>query len=85
MNKLKMVLSDLQNVCLDYLEEYHKGDFYFLKCLHSFISNNIFKKHEKLCENNDYCYIEMLTEKNNTLKYSEGAKSLKIPYIIYAD
>ena len=27
----------------------------------------------------------MPTEKNNTLKYSEGAKSLKTPYVIYAD
>ena len=45
----------------------HKGDFYCLNCLHSFRSNNILKNHEKLCENNDYCYIEMLTEKNNTL------------------
>ena len=26
----------------------------------------------------------MSTEKNNTLKYSDGAKSLKIPYVIYA-
>ena len=63
----------------------HKGDFYCLNCLHSFRSNNILKNHEKLCENNDYCYIEMPTKKNNTLKYSEGAKSLKIPYVIYVD
>ena len=41
----------------------HKGDFYCLNCLHSFRSYNILKKHEKLCENNDYCYIEMPTEK----------------------
>ena len=27
----------------------------------------------------------MPTKKNNTLKYSEGAKSLKIPYVIYAE
>ena len=46
----------------------HKGDFYCLNCLHSFRSNNILKKHEKLCENNDYSYIEMPTKKNNTLK-----------------
>ena len=45
----------------------HKGDFYCLNCLHSFRSYNILKKYEKLCENNDYCYIEMPTEKNNTL------------------
>ena len=63
----------------------HKGDLYCLNCLHSFRSYNILKKHEKLCKNNYYCYIEMPTEKNNTLKYSEGAKSLKIPYVIYVD
>ena len=45
----------------------HKGDFYCLNCLHSFRSYNILKKYEKLCENNDYCYIEMPTEKNNIL------------------
>ena len=27
----------------------------------------------------------MPTEKNNILKYSEGTKSLKVPYVIYAD
>ena len=63
----------------------HKGDFYCLNCLHSFRSYNILKKHDKLFENNDYCYIEMLTEKNNILKYSEGTKSVKMPYVIYAD
>ena len=46
----------------------HKEDFYCLNCLHSFRSNNILKKHEKLFENNDYSYIEMPTKKNNTLK-----------------
>ena len=41
----------------------HKGDFYYLNCLHSFRTYNILKKHEKICENNDYCYIEMPTKK----------------------
>ena len=39
----------------------HKGDFYCLNCLHSFTKYNILKKHEKLCENNDFCYVEMPT------------------------
>ena len=56
-----------------------------MNCLHSFRGYKILKKHEKLCENNDYSYIEMPTKKNNTLKYTEGTKSLKIPYVIYAD
>ena len=29
--------------------------------------------------------MEILTGKKNILEYSEGAKSLKIPYVIYAD
>ena len=40
-----------------------KGDFCCLNCLHSFRRYNVLKKHEKLCENNDYCYIEMPTKK----------------------
>ena len=39
------------------------GDFYCLNCLHSFRTNNALKKHERLCENNDYCsVVEMPTK-----------------------
>ena len=41
----------------------HKADFYCLNCLHSFRTYNILKKHERFCENNDYCYVEMPTKK----------------------
>ena len=37
----------------------HNGDFYCVNCLHSFRTYNILKKHERLCENNDYCYVEI--------------------------
>ena len=61
------------------------GDFYCLGCLHSFRTDNALKKHERLCGNNDYCHVEMPTEKNSTLKYNHGEKSLKVPFTIYAD
>ena len=44
------------------------GDFYCLNCLHSFRTDNALKKHERLCENNDYCHAEMPTKINKTLK-----------------
>ena len=44
------------------------GDFYCLNCLHSFGTDNGPKKHERLCENNDYCHAEMPTKINETLK-----------------
>ena len=59
--------------------------FYCLGCLHSFRTDNALKKHERLCNNHDYCHIEMPTRDNNTLKYNHGEKSLKVPWVIYAD
>ena len=36
-------------------------------------------------ENHDYCYVEMPKEDNKILKYNHGGKSMKVPFIIYAD
>ena len=63
----------------------HDGDFYCLNCLHSFRTDNALKRHERLCDNNDYCHVEMPTKNNKTLKYNHGEKSLKVPFTIYAD
>ena len=63
----------------------HDRDFYYLNCLHSFRTDNALKKHERLCENNDYCSVEMPTKLNKTLKYNLGEKSLKTPFVIYVD
>ena len=37
----------------------HKGDFYYLNCLHSFRTENKLKSHEKVCKNKDFCEIAM--------------------------
>ena len=61
------------------------GDFYCLGCLHSFRTDNKVKRHERLCNNHDDCYVEMPTIDNNSLKYNHGEKSLKVPCVIYLD
>ena len=63
----------------------HDEYFYCLNCLHSFRTDNALKKHERLCENNYYYSIEMPTQFNKNLKYNLGEKSLKTPFVIYAD
>ena len=60
-------------------------DLYCLNCFPSYTTENKLKKHKKVCENHDYCYVEMLEEENKTLKYNQGEKSMKAPFIIYAD
>ena len=56
----------------------HKGDFYCLNCFHSYRTKNKLKKHKDVCENHDYCYVEMPKEDNKVLKYSHGQKSMKV-------
>ena len=43
----------------------HKGDFYYLNCLHSFRTENKLKSHENVCKNKDFCGIAMSSEKDN--------------------
>ena len=63
----------------------HEEDFYCLNCFQSYTTENKLKKHKKICENHDYCYVEMPEEGNKILKYNQREKSMKVPFIIYAD
>ena len=63
----------------------NNGDFYCLNCFQSYTTENKLKKHKKVCENHDYCYVEMPEEDNKILKYNQGKKSMKVQFIIYAD
>ena len=52
----------------------HHVHLYCFNCLHSFRTDNALKRHERLCDNNDYCTVEMPTKNNNKLKYNHGEK-----------
>ena len=62
----------------------HKGDSYCLNCFYLYRTKEVSEKHMEVCEDKDYCYIEM-PEKAESLKYHPGVKSMKAPYIIVAD
>ena len=63
----------------------HDEDFYCLNCFQSYTTENKLKKHKKVCENHNYCYLEIPGEYKKTLKYNEGENSRRGPFIIYAD
>ena len=63
----------------------HKEDFYCLNCFHSYRTENKLEAHKKICENHDYCHVEMPTKNNNIIKYNHGEKSMNLPFVIYAD
>ena len=63
----------------------HVRDFYCFNCFHSYTTKKRLKKYERICKDHDYCHVKMPDEDNKILKYNPGEKSLKVPFIIYAD
>ena len=63
----------------------HGGHSYCINCFHSYSTKEKLKKHQKVCENHDYCYVEIPEECNKILKYNDGENSMKVPFIIYDD
>ena len=43
----------------------HKEDFYCLNCFHSYRTKNKLEAHKTICENYNYCNVEMPTKNNN--------------------
>ena len=63
----------------------HDGDFFCLNCFHSYRTKNKLEAHGKICENRDYCHVEMPTNDNNMIKYNQRENSIKLLFIVYAD
>ena len=62
----------------------HNEDFYCLNCFHSYTTERKLKKHERICYDDDFCYLKMPDKDNNILEYISAEKSLKVPFIVYA-
>ena len=37
----------------------NNGDFYYLNCFHSNTTENKLETHRNVCENHDYCHVEI--------------------------
>ena len=62
-----------------------KEDFYCLNCFRSYRTRNKLEVDKKICENHDYCNVVMPTKDNNIMTYNQGEKSIKLPFVVYAD
>ena len=50
----------------------NNGHFYCLNSFHSYRTLNKLKKHERVCNNQDYCHIHMLEEGGKYIKIQPG-------------
>ena len=63
----------------------YNEDFYRLNCFHSYRTKNKPEEHKKICEKHNYCHAEMPNEDNKIIKCNQGEKSIKLPFVFYAD
>ena len=65
-----MALSCSENLSpvLRGIKSKHNGDFYCINSFHSYSTKEKLKKHEKVCNDHDYCHIEMPNEDTTTEK-----------------
>ena len=59
--------------------------FLLFEFFHSYRTKNKLESNKKICENHDYYHVEMPTKDSNIIKYNHGEKSMKLPFVIYAD
>ena len=55
----------------------NNGDYYCLNCFHSYRTNNVLKKHERLCNKNEYCHVKMPKEDKKNIKIQPWRKIIK--------
>ena len=62
----------------------NNGDFYCLNCFCSYRTKNKLELHRKLCENRDYCQVEMPNKDNNMIEFNQKDNG-KVPLVFYTD
>ena len=63
----------------------HNGDCYCLDCFHSFRTKNKLESHKKVCEIKSFCNVVVPSEDSKTLEFIQYRKSVKAPFVIYAN
>ena len=84
MKKWHYLTAKSLSVLLKGVTSIHNGDYYFLNCFHLYRTKKALKKHMKVCEDKYYCYVQM-PEGDASIKYHHGVKSMRAPFVIYAD
>ena len=61
----------------------HNGDVYCMNCFKSIRTKSNIETHKSMCENHDYCYVQMANNENKMLEYKHSQKSKSAPFVIY--
>ena len=49
------------------------------------VSEDTLELHIQVCKDHNFCYVKMPEEGESILRYQQGSKSMRMPFVIYAD
>ena len=78
-------IKNMSRLLTSQISKHRTRRFYCLRCLNSFYTAESLQKHELYCSNHDVVKIELPNEENNTLSFNNYNKSMRVPFVIYAD
>ena len=56
-----------------------------MNCFKSFKTKSKLEIHKKMCENHDYCYVQIPKNENKIVEYKHSQKSKRAPFVNYSD
>ena len=83
--KSKHNLTREKQVILLMISNDENWHYLVVKSLPGFLKGTKLEEYKKICENYEYCQVEMPNEDNKIIKDNQGEKSIKSPFITYAD
>ena len=78
-------IKNMSRLLTSQISKHRTRRFYCLRCLNSFYTAESLQKHELYCSNHDVVKVELPNEENNTLSFNNYNKSMRVPFVIYAD
>lgn len=73
------------NRFLSYIQNNHNTLYYCVHCLHGFTQQKLLDNHIDYCQSHDSQKIELPSNKDCFLEFKDYEKTLRVPYVIYAD
>ena len=78
-------IKNMSRLLTSQISKHRTRRFYCLRCLNSFYTAESLEKHDLYCSNHDVVKVELPNEENNTLSFNNYNKSMRVPFVVYAD
>ena len=83
-NQHYCLIKDISRLLCNQTTTGHRKRYYCLRCLNGFDSVDSLNRHKEYCQKHNPVKV-VLPEESTTIKFRNHARSMRVPFVIYAD